>query len=368
MDIDEPHVLPASTSHFLSLAELSVSLPAVQTPAATSHGAALSDLGLQHLPAARRQAFPTTTTTTVPTAQAPTPALLPLNYDSYPHLVELVAAHADLPVLLAFRATSRGVRAKVDAMLAQCISPTEDGARGARFMRPVPKLDGHTRALLPPYTVVDRLSVHSTDAAFRIAVPPKTERHVVVLECDAHSPPIPRSMSVSPEIRHFDLVRPLASARQAEGPYPPVLDLVFAADSLALLGHLTRQHCTTGPTRAPDTGGLDEDVFEFEADLAYRYLHLFDPALPGFFGHVVRYLSVAQRLLAGCETVRIWGLKSLSPPLVKRSLSPSASSEEVTAAAVEIVRNRILFHRAFFTPGTDVDVCLSRLEVHEDDL
>lgn len=372
IDDDESPVVPAPASGFLSLADLGESLPAVQaTPAPTSQRSQSPSLAalLQHLPRAPRHR-PAVPPPTTPPSSAHTPAL-PLDSTAYPHLVELVAAHADLPTLLAFRRTSRSSRKQVDAMLDACINP-ERSTYAGRFMRAVPKLEDHSRVLLPPYTVVDRVSLHAADAAFRISPPAKTRRHVVVLECDSHNPPVPRSMSVSPEIRHFDLVRPLGSERRADGPYPPILDIVFAAGELALLGHLTKQLCTTDRVEEedkwPEGFEMALSPFQVNAMLAHTYLDYSDPVFPGFFGHVVRWLSVAQRLLSGGEAVRIWGLKSLSPSLVKQSLGPLATDEEVAAAAVDIVRNRLLFHRAFFTPGTDVDVCLSRLEVHEGDL
>lgn len=345
---------------FMSLAELGKHLP--DTTPATSHPpppppaadfVSLANL-LEHLP-------------TIPPPPNPLPTPLPFTYDAFPHLIDQVATHADLATLLAIRHTCRGLMSLADSILAATphLNHGTNGTPG--YMHPVPGAEGHTRALLPPYTVIDRVAVLHSDSMTQVALPPGTRRHVVVVVFDPAGRTLPYTMSVSPEISDGpDLARPADSDSRTRGRFPGMLDVVFEADPLLWLEHDVEDEdrnsdSDAGKADDDDEGNRARELLFFR--MTHKMMDMGHPPANTFFGYVIRYLSVAHRIMQDSGTVRLWGLQSLGHALI--NVPESFATGSVVDAALEVLRDKVEWLATYYYPSTYKEGCFDRLEAYE---
>lgn len=323
-------------------------------PDVRAHGRmSLADL-CQRLPAPApaRPAVPAPPPAEVaPTPPATTSAAtpLPLNYATYPHLVDLIAEHADLPTLLSFRRTSRALSVLVDRVLAQRVQLAADPGGAQAHVRPR-GVEGHMRALLPPYTVVDRVllvddGVVAPPPPPSIRLPRRTYRHVLVLEFGLCPPPSARAVAACAAVQMCRSVPAESETHRAV--YPHILDVVFAPrPGVADAG------AAAGPDDPPEV----VDVFRRTRPTT-------------FFGGVLNSLLIVDRLPHA--SVRVCGVHRLPPRLVSSSLGASSTPDEVVVAVYTMVRDRLVQEEVRRRPDlavrtSSVRACLERLSFLDD--
>ncbi|WOO78056.1 uncharacterized protein LOC62_01G001609 [Vanrija pseudolonga] len=222
---------------------------------------------------------------------------LPLTYTTYPHLVNLVLEQADLETTLSCRLVCRSLKADVDRLLEKSTRYPEPGTHGGRFMHP--RIDGLSRAMIPPYTVVDHIYLDAREVTNQLWLPLTTRRHVVVLSFNPRAPPF-TAMPIWPEILsggHL-LRMPSIPSPNRRPVYPELLDLAFAP-------RLADAKCNSENDPSSD--------HESQPDLDTRWTQkvgfAWGPRPHGFFGHIVHNLAVAGHLRLG--SVRLRGLETL---------------------------------------------------------